>query len=809
VRTSTVALLCLLAADAALAQTSGLDARPSNATCLAPARPTGASSVAAQDAFPAAPAFVEPVKLLQAPGDASRWFVLEKAGRVRSFPTANPATTTTWLDIRARVDAEGDGGLLGMAFHPDYPAVREVFLSYTAPGAPLRSVISRFVLDSTSAPQAPVEQVLLTVDQPYTNHKGGDIAFGPDRHLYVGFGDGGSGGDPEGHAQDTTDLLGSMLRIDVIGVPASERYRIPADNPFAGNPRCGPGANAQPCPETWAWGLRNPWRWSFDRATGQLWAADVGQGDFEEIDLVEAGGNYGWRCREGAHPFETTGCPAAGFVDPVFEYGHGIGTSITGGFVYRGSAIPALSGRYVFGDFVAGWVAALADDGSGGYAREELFDEDHLVAGFGQGVDGEVYYADYGSGRLYRLVAAGGGASDPVPMNLAATGCVVPANPALPAAGLVPYAINAPFWSDGAAKERWLALPDGTTIARDAAEDWQFPPRTVLMKHFRLNGQLVETRLLMRHPDGAWRGYTYEWNAAQSAATRVFGGRTRLVQGQEWVYPSEGECMQCHTAAAGFALGPETAQLNRDFHYAATGRTANQLDTFEAIGLLATPLPPAAVRPRLVDPADALAPAHQRARAWLHSNCANCHRPGGLTPVNLDLRHATPLGGMAACNVAPTAGNLGIANALRIAPGDASRSVLADRIGRRDAPGMPPLASLLVDAQGTALVAAWIDGLGSCADADADGVDDTRDNCSVVANAAQADGDDDGYGNACDADFDGSGLVNTADLATFRQRFGTSDAVADLDGDGLVNFGDLALLRQQFGAPPGPSALAP
>ncbi len=800
-------LVPLLCVSAARGQ-PGLDQRPANTTCLAPARPTGAAGVTVTDPFPAAPAFSEPVKLLQAPGNASRWFVLEKAGRIKTLPVANPATTSTWLDLTGVVDPTDEGGVLGMAFPPDYPATPQVYVYYTVSGSPLISVVSRFILDNVNAPVAPVEQVLLTVNQPYTNHKGGDIAFGPDGYLYIGLGDGGSAGDPEDHAQDNTDLLGAMLRIDVRGVPFSERYRIPADNPFAGNPRCGPGANGQACPEIYAWGLRNPWRWSFDRQTGELWLADVGQNLWEEVDLLERGGNYGWRCREGLHDYDTSGCPAGGFIEPIAEYGHSVGQSITGGFVYRGSAIPGLAGQYVFGDYSSSWVARLRDQGAGVFVREQLF-AGYTPSAFGEGVDGELYLADYSGGRIYKLVASGGPPVNTIPTSLAATGCVNPANPTLPASGLIPYGINASFWSDGASKERWLALPDGTTITVDAAGDWTLPPGSVIMKNFRLGGQLVETRLLMRHPDGVWAGYTYEWNTAQTAATRVIGGKTRLVNGQSWIYPSENDCRQCHTGAAGFSLGLETGQLNRNFTYPSTGRTANELETLNHIGMFSAPLPAPALLPRLADPTDANAPVHARARAYLHVNCSQCHRPAGPTPVNIDLRNSTALQSMAACDVVPAEGSLGISGARIIAHGDAAHSVLAARDGRRDANGMPPLASNDIDTQGLALVAAWIDGLGSCNDADNDQADDARDNCTNAANTSQLDADADGYGNMCDADLNNSGLVTTADYTIMRSRLNTSDPVADLNGSGSVTVIDYTMLRNRLNTAPGPSGVTP
>jgi uncharacterized repeat protein (TIGR03806 family) len=708
--------------DDAASGALGLDARPSNPDCVAPARPTAATLVATQDAYPAAPGFVNATKLLQAPGAPGRWFVLEKAGRIRTFTTANPAGVTTWLDYTGRVDTASEGGMLGLAFHPAFPATREAYLSYTVDVAgAMVSRITRVRLDDAFAPTGggTVEEVLLEVNQPFDNHNGGDIAFGADGFLYIGIGDGGSAGDPGNVAQNTTRLLGKMLRIDVLGVAfPTPRYRIPADNPFAANPRCGPGTNAAACPEVYAWGFRNPWRWSFDPPTGQLWLADVGQNAREEINVVARGGNYGWRCREGTADYSPNGCPAAGLLDPVAEYPHTSGNnSVTGGYVYRGSAIPALRGRYVFGDFSSGRIWALAADGSGGYDLEELVDTPANVPAFGVDAAGELYYVEYaGSGRIRRLVAGGGAAVDTIPTNLADTGCVNPADPTEPAAGLIPYGVNAPFWSDGAAKARFLGLPDGARINRnDAAGEWLLPPGTVVMKTFELAGRPVETRLLMRHPDGIWAGYTWEWNDAGTAATRVTGGKRKSVAGQEWIFPSEGECLQCHTQVAGFSLGLETAQLNGNFTYPSTGRTANQLATLAGIGVFTTPLPaPVASLPRLPDPHAAGVPVGERARAWLDTNCAQCHRPGGPTPVSLDLRYATALGATATCDLPPQAGDLGIADARLVAPGSAGRSVLPARAARRDANGMPPLGSALVDTAGVAVLDAWINSLTGC-----------------------------------------------------------------------------------------------
>ncbi len=693
----------------------GIEARPANPTCLAPDRSGGSAVVTTIDAFPAAPAFDQPTKILQAPGDGARWFVLEKSGLIRVFGTGNPAAVATWLDFSALVNASGEGGMLGMAFHPDYPATRQVFVSYTT-GSPMVSRVSRVILDNVTAPGLTTEQVLLTVNQPFSNHNGGDIAFGPDGYLYVGLGDGGSADDPFDYAQDDTRLLGKMLRVDVAGIAwPSPGYGIPGGNPFAGNPKCGPAANGAGCPEIYASGLRNPWRWSFDEPTGELWLGDVGQNAREEVNRIERGGNYGWDCREGLIS-GPSGCSPAGLIGPLRDYPHASGdNSITGGFVYRGNSLTALRGRYVFGDFGSGRIWALEDDAQGGYSSDELVDTPYNISAFGLGVDGELYFADYGNGRLRRLASSGGGGVDAVPSSLADTGCVDASDPTRPASGLIPYAVNAPFWSDGADKERFLALPDGTQIANLPSGDLDFPAGTVLVKSFRLGNQLVETRLLMRHPDFGWAGYTYEWNDAQTAATRVTGGKTRQVAGQAWIYPSEGECMQCHTFAAGYHLGLELAQLNGPLTYPDSGVTANQLATLDHISLLLPRLTAAPdTLPALASPGDAAAALTDRARAWLHTNCAQCHRPNGPTPSSLDLRATTALAGMNACDVPPQSGDLGISDPRLIAPGAASRSVLLARVNRRDANGMPPIGSGAIDTGGVALLTDWINSLGSC-----------------------------------------------------------------------------------------------
>ena len=697
--------------------TSGLDARPSNTSCLAGDRPSTALSLGTQRVFPNL-SFSSPVALLQAPGSGSRWFVVEQGGRVRVFPdNAAVTTSSSFVDITARVRSGGEMGLLGMAFHPQFPANPRVYLSYTTGASQLQSRISEFRSADGGATLDPAsEVVLLTVDQPATNHNGGNISFGPDGLLYIGLGDGGSGGDPFGtigNGQNLQTLLGKMLRIDVNGSTGAVPYRIPAGNPFAANGLCNAGAGAQACPEIYAYGFRNPWRWSFDSSSGELWVGDVGQNLWEEVDRVTVGGNYGWRCREGAHAFNSTCGPANNLIDPIAEYGHSVGVSITGGFVYRGTAIPSLAGRYVFGDFSSGRIWHIARDTTPTLTMTTGFDSALQIASFAQGGDGELYIVNY-SGTLHRLTGSSTG-SGSVPAVLSASGCVDMQNPTRAAANVIPYTPNAEFWSDGASKDRFMALPNGQNIVIGADNDWTLPNNSVLVKNFRLGTRMVETRLLMRHTDGSWAGYTYEWNAAGTEANRVIGGKTATVNNQAWIFPSEAQCLLCHTAASGFSLGLETSQLNGSITYAATGRNANQLTTLNAIGVFAPALSGgASSQAALPNPNDSTRTLTERARAYLHTNCAQCHRPGGGTPSNMDLRYTTPLNATNACNLPPQAGTLGIANAQLIAVGDAARSVMVARANRRDTSAMPPLGSAVVDTVGVQLLTTWVNQLTAC-----------------------------------------------------------------------------------------------
>lgn len=335
---------------------------------------------------------------------AGRLFVTEKSGRVRELLPGGKVSAEAFLDLSALVSAGSEQGLLGIAFSPRFANDRLLFVDYTDRAGD--TVVARYAVAADGSRADPASAVtVLRVDQPYPNHNGGCVAFGPDGMLYVGMGDGGSGGDPEGNAQDRGVLLGKLLRLDVgatgTPLPAGRAYRAPSDNPFASVS----GAR----PEIWAYGLRNPWRFSFDRETGDLWIGDVGQNLWEEIDRAEAGSrggeNYGWDLWEGAHPYPADAERKAPQSNPpVAEYGRDLGSSVTGGVVYRGEAYPALRGVYLYADYVSGRVWGLRPASDGEWETSELLDTGRNIASFGEDAAGEVYLLDL-NGSVLRLTA--------------------------------------------------------------------------------------------------------------------------------------------------------------------------------------------------------------------------------------------------------------------------------------------------------------------------------------------------------------------------------------------------------------------
>ncbi len=689
----------------------GLDARPANPTCVAPARPAPvAAEVALEPVFPNLE-FYRPTNLVHRPGDDSAWYVTESEGQILRFEARADVTETTLvLDLTDRVwsqlDGSGEMGVLGLAFHPDFDTNGFVYVSFTTgeDTASLRSNVRRFHSPDGGLTLDPASEVeVLTVPQPRHNHNGGRLVFAPDGMLWMAFGDGGGTEGREG--SDALDnVYGKLLRVDV---DAGDPYGIPVDNPHVDGV----------LPEAWAWGFRNPWGWSFDAATGDLWVGDVGASRWEEVIRVEKGAHYGWPCCEGPDCVGGTRypvCLAADRQDATVAYGHDEGQVVIGGPVYHGAAIPALDGTALYADYLAGWVRGVRFDDAGVAQVQTLVQGTGLrFSGFAEDLAGEVYVIGFGGrAKLYRLAPA---AEDPgtpstVADRLSETGCFDPADPSRPVEAMLPYAINAPFWSDGLDKERWFALPDGTTVEVGSDGRWSLPVGSVVAKQFRKDGALVETRLLMHHAEG-WAGYTYVWEGGD--AIRVDSGRRLDLGGQAYAVPAQWQCLGCHREEAGRTLGLETAQLDRTATYPSTGRTSEQLLTLAHIGVLAE------APPTVAPLADPTAGTPEAGRAWLHTNCGMCHRPDAPTAGSMDLRATTDLAEMSVCDIPPGDVDLGVAGARLLAPGAPERSLLSLRPKRDDVWRMPPMGSLVVDEAGLVGVDAWIRSVEACPEAPA------------------------------------------------------------------------------------------
>ena len=685
----------------------GLDVRPPNPTCKAPARPKKSGrEVRFTQVFQGA-GLTSPMVLAQIPGDRTRFFAAELGGNIVSFAAQNPTAKTVVGRVPGEVYTEGECGLLGMAFHPRFAQNGYVYLSYVreTPAFELESLVVRMQSPDNGATFGNPVVILGPYPEMAANHKGGDLHFGNDGFLYASFGDGGGLADPFGNGQSRFGHFSKILRIDV---DSAFPYAIPDGNPF----KAGGGE-----PATFAYGFRNPYRFSIDPVTGDVWTGDVGEADWEEVDKVVAGGNYGWSLREGAHCFPPgSSCNQGGLVDPYWEYGRDTGVCLIGGPIYRGTKMPDLVGSYLGADCAYTNVFTLSPDpvtGAPVYTRHNPEGPGYNWLGFSEDLDHEVYLMSYDS-RVYALDQGPGTPGVSFPEKLSQTGCFDAADPKSPVAAMIPYAPVAPFFSDDADKERFFAIPDGTTIGIGPDGDFDFPNGTVLAKHFRVAGRLVETRLFVRHDDGEWGGYTYEWNATQTDATLLPAGKTvALPQGKSWYFPDRGECLACHTQPAGRSLGLETAQLDSDFVYTRNNRLSNQLATLAHIGVLASAPPSAQTVPRLVAPFGQ-APLEARARSYLHTNCAGCHRPQGPGRGPMDLRFARSFAQTNTCNAEPVAGNLGVAGAKLLTPGAPATSLLSLRLRAQGAGRMPNVATRTTDTAGAGLVDAFIRAQGAC-----------------------------------------------------------------------------------------------
>lgn len=647
----------------------GLDARPPAPGCSgAPLPPEAEPKIGFEEASPVA--FEQPVEVAVHGG---RVYVLERGGLLRVL-SADRSTATVVADLTSKVTTAGEAGLLGIAFHPSFATNGFVYVYVTAPktapGVVFESVILRYTsTDGGLTLDLSTEKRIFAVDQPYSNHNGGTIAFGNDGYLYFALGDG--GGPPEMRPQDKNTVLGKIVRIDVDG---GDPYAIPPTNPFVGDV----GRE-----EIWALGFRNPFRFRFDRVTGDLWLGDVGAGAREEIDKVVAGGNYGWPLKEGRICYNDPCDPA--FIEPIVDHVRAEAITITGGVVYRGTALPALTGKYVYGDFGTQtfWAIPTNEPAPKPELLEDRRGESFTPTSFEIDVDGEILFTSFSMGRLFRIVKPG--PPPEVPRLLSRTGCVDSEAPRKPAAGLVPYDVAVPQWMDGARAKRFVAVPDGATIGVETGGRLVLPPGAVAVRTLDNGTRPLETQLLRRRPDGSWHAARYVWEIDQSDAVLADEGSL--------------DCGVCHKANDGTTIGLEAAQLDRPSVDFGNGRLGNPLVTFEHIGLVATPVARDSYRPL---------PAAS-ARGYLHANCAFCHHGGDGAAI--DLRAHLPLSATNTCN---KMGSLGSGGSFVLLPGRPEESQIVTSMRAAGPWRMPPAGTRVVDERGAKLVEDFVAGLTEC-----------------------------------------------------------------------------------------------
>ncbi len=688
--------------------------------------------------------FNQPIAMVPEPG-TNRIFVFEVGGQMLLFEDDPDASDSATIFDMKWIDSTIRGSGWGMTFHPDYKenGFVFIFLNITKRSGQEKEHNHVYRIQvSKEEPRRFVEgSEKLIIKWPSAGHGGGPLVFGPDGYLYIGTGDGTGGSDRDNTGQDLTDLKGSILRIDVDNPPEGKAYGIPPDNPFL--------HIKDARPEAWTNGHRQVWRLAFDKETGNLWAGEVGQDLWEMIHLIRKGGNYGWSLYEGSHPFMLERKLGPGrLYKPIVEHPHSESRSITGGYVYRGKKRPEFYGKYIYCDYETGIVWGFRYENEQVHEHQQLSDSTYKVATFGHDHQRELYLVAL-SGEIFSLVPSGAPSTSPsdFPRKLSETGLFTDVQQQQPAPGVIPYSVNAPVWTDGAFIERYLGLPGEQKIKFGNNRGWDFQDGAVTVQTLFLEfekGQPasrrpIETRLLTRQ-EGEWLAYSYMWNDEGTDADLVGkDGMDRKYQIQDpsapggvrqqtWRYAARTECMGCHSRAAKWVLGLNTAQMNRDHDYG--GVVDNQIRSWHHIGLFEdvprkkpeeipknSPETPPSELPQLTNPYDEAAELTARARSYLHANCSHCHVSDGGGNAKMELEFKTADEKTDIFNVTPYHGKFNIANAKLIATGDPDRSVILYRLSKLGHGRMPILGSTVVDERALKLFRHWIQGLPGAEDA--------------------------------------------------------------------------------------------
>ena len=663
--------------------------------------------------------FQQCLELTAIPG-SNRLLVVEQAGKVFTFPN-QPEIATADLAVNFAEQIPGVQQVYSLTFHPDFQQNRYCYVCYIkGDNDPEGTHVARFRMTDADPPTIDVTTETTMLTWRSGGHNGCCLKFGLDGCLYISTGDAAPPNPPDTMktGQDLSDLLSSILRIDVDHADAEKNYRIPADNPFVDRQ----GARG----EVWAYGLRNPWRMSFDRITGDLWVGDVGWELWEMLYRVERGGNYGWAVMEGrqsTNPEWPRG--PSPILPPAIDHPHTESSSITEGLTYYGSRLKELHGTHIYGDYDTGKFWGFRYVNGDVVDHRELADTTHRVVSFGEDHSGECLILDHIAGTIHRLAPnPKPDQSQTFPQKISESGLFASVEEQTPALGVMPYSINAELWSDDADAERFVAVPHELSIKAEGPA-WTFPTDSVLVKTLSLemhrgdpaSRRRIETQIL--HYDGIdWMPYTYQWNDEQTDASLVGGTGTERTfeiidpeatggkRAQTWRFSGRAECQRCHNKWSGPALAFNTPQLNKDLD--PDGKYLSQIDLFAQIGLLEKPVA-AENRPKLASPGNMSATLDDRARAYLQVNCAHCHRMHAGGSVLSLMHYDVPLEQTNMVGARPSQGTFGIYAAQVIAPRDPFRSIMLYRMAKLGGGRMPHIGSLEVDRDGVELISQWIE----------------------------------------------------------------------------------------------------